>query len=85
VSRFVVHVVPRSSRPGPDGTHDGLPRLRVKAAPTDGKANAEAERALSAIFGTRVTLVGGASSRRNTFEVQLDDAELTLRLREAFG
>lgn len=84
-SRFDVHVIPRSSRPGPDGRHGGVPRLRVKAAPTGGKANEEVERALTKILGSPASLVSGASSRRKTLQCDLGAEDLRSRLRAAFG
>jgi uncharacterized protein YggU (UPF0235/DUF167 family) len=85
MARFEVYVTPGSSRPGPDGTHDGLPRLRIGAAPTDGRANAEAERVLTKLLGSRVTLVRGSRSRRKTFEVDLPPAGLRARVADVFG
>jgi len=85
LTRFDVHVVPKSARPGPSGMHGGLPRLRVRAAPTDGAANAEAERTLRSAISGDVRLVAGARSRRKTFETELDADVLAERLRIAFG
>lgn len=85
MTRFVVHVVPRASRSGPSGTYDGVPRLRVKAPPADGKANAEAEAVLSKLLGARVRLSGGGRSRRKTFEIDLPRPTLDGRLRKVFG
>jgi uncharacterized protein YggU (UPF0235/DUF167 family) len=82
---FVVHVVPGSSRAGADGTRDGVPRLRVKSPPTDGRANAEAEKLLGRLLGARVGLVHGARARRKTFSAELTRGELEARLREVFG
>jgi uncharacterized protein YggU (UPF0235/DUF167 family) len=83
--RFDVYVVPRSSRPGPDGRFDGLPRVRVRSAPEDGKANAEVERVLRKVLGGPVRLVGGGRSRRKSLESDLPAAELAARLKAAFG
>jgi hypothetical protein len=85
VTRFDVFIVPRSNNPGPHGRHGGLPRLRVKAPPVDGKANAEAERMLTELLDARCTLVRGAQSRKKTFEVDLEPAELDVRLDSCFG
>jgi uncharacterized protein len=79
VARFLVYVVPRSSKPGLAGMHDGLPRLRVAAPPSENRANDEAEKLLTGLLGSRVTLVGGHRSRRKTFEVDLADHEITQR------
>jgi uncharacterized protein YggU (UPF0235/DUF167 family) len=85
MARMTVHVVPRSMKPGPDGYHGDLPRLRLASTPTDGKANAEAERVLTTLLGVRVTLAAGAKSRRKTFEVALDADELAPRISAIFG
>ena len=84
--RFDVYVVPRSKRPGPDGRHNGVPRLRVTSPPTDGRANSEAERSLSELLGSRVRLTGGGRSRRKTFEIErLPSSDLEDLLRQTFG
>ena len=85
MARITCHVVPRSSRAGPDGRHDGIPRLRLVSPPADGKANAEAERLLTDLLGAKATLVTGATSRRKTFEIALDEAEVARRVHDAFG
>ena len=83
MTRLTVHVVPGSSKPGPDGRHGELPRLRVRSQPTDGRANAEAERLLAKLYRARVSLVSGTRSRRKTFEVDVGSIEE--RSREIFG
>ncbi len=85
MARFVIHVVPRSSRAGPDGRHGALPRLRLAAPPTDGRANTEAERVLSDLLQARVTIVAGVRSRRKTLEVALAEDELKRRIEKLFG
>jgi hypothetical protein len=85
VAYFEVHVVPLSSQPGPAGRHGGVPRLRVKAPPTDGRANAEAEELLSDLLGARVRIVGGTQARRKRFEVDEGRSETEERLRSVFG
>ena len=80
--RFEVHVVPRSPRPGPDGRHDGVPRLRVSAPPDGGRANEEVERLLGELLGCRVRVVGGRRSRRKLLEA---DADPSGGLSRAFG
>jgi uncharacterized protein YggU (UPF0235/DUF167 family) len=57
----------------------------VKSPPTDGRANAEAEKLLGRLLGSRVSLVRGASARRKTFSAELTRAELDARLRDVFG
>jgi uncharacterized protein YggU (UPF0235/DUF167 family) len=81
---FEVHIVPKAKRSGAYGHHGGLPRLRVAAPASDGLANAEAERQLTTILGTRVRLVGGFRSRRKRFDVDLAADVLERRLRATF-
>jgi uncharacterized protein YggU (UPF0235/DUF167 family) len=83
--RFEVHVVPRSPNPGPDGRHGGMPRLRIGAAPVDGRANAEVERRLRELLGCDVRLVGGGRGRRKLLEADLDAAGLQRCLVRVFG
>ena len=85
MTRFDVFIVPRSNNPGPHGWHGGLPRLRVKSPPVDGKANDDAERVLTALLGSRVTLVRGAQSRKKTFEIGLSEEQLASAMRAVFG
>jgi uncharacterized protein (TIGR00251 family) len=85
VSVFEVHVVPRAKVAGPYGWHGGRVRLRVSSPASDGRANAEAERLLSELLGTRVHLVVGARSRIKRFEADLDVHDLDQRLRGVFG
>ena len=44
---FTVRVVPRASRSGVAGEHDGALRVRVAAPPVDGAANEELVRTLA--------------------------------------
>jgi len=57
----------------------------VKSPPTDGRANAEAEKLLRRLLGSRVVLVRGANARRKTFSTGLTRAELETQLRDVFG
>jgi uncharacterized protein (TIGR00251 family) len=47
---FTVRVVPRASRSGVAGEHDGALRVRVAAPPVDGAANEELVRTLARAF-----------------------------------
>lgn len=77
VARLVVRVTPRSGDDRIDGwTTDasGEPvlKIRVRAAPTDGSANAAVVDLLSAKLGvprSRVALVRGAASRVKWFRI----------------
>jgi uncharacterized protein YggU (UPF0235/DUF167 family) len=59
--------------------------LRVRSRATEGRANAEAERALAELFRGTVRLIGGARSRRKTFDIALDARIVEQRLKVAFG
>lgn len=85
MSRAEIHVVPGSPRPGPDGRHGGIPRLRVRAPARDGRANAEAEQVLSRVLAVRVRVVSGARSRRKVVEADLPAEVLRRRLEAVFG
>ena len=65
---IVVNVAakPRSSRAGIDGVAGDALRVRVRAAPVDGKANAELAKTLADAFGipkSRVEIKSGESSK----------------------
>lgn len=69
-----VWVVPGSRRPGFDGLHDGVVRLRVASPPEGGKANREAGQALAAATGgRRGRVISGAGGRRKVVEVRGTD------------
>jgi uncharacterized protein YggU (UPF0235/DUF167 family) len=80
-----VYVVPGATRPGPDGRHGGVPRLRVASPPAEGRANAEAERLLADVLRASVRLSSGARSRRKRFDTDLAAGVLERRLTEIFG
>lgn len=61
-----VRAQPRSSRAGLDGVVGDALKVRIRAAPVDGKANKELVETLSAAFGlpkARVVLTGGETSK----------------------
>ncbi len=61
-----VRAQPRSSRPGIDGVTGGALKVRIRAAPVDGKANRELVETLAEAFGipkSRVSFKGGETSK----------------------
>jgi uncharacterized protein len=63
---FAVRVVPRASRSGVAGEHDGALRVRVAAPPVDGAANEELVRTLARALNVPardVEITGGHSSK----------------------
>ncbi|PIE52139.1 hypothetical protein CSA37_08205 [Candidatus Fermentibacteria bacterium] len=72
-----VRLVPGSSRTGfVEQMADGVLKIAVKAAPVQGKANAEAVRWLAGEFGVRrssVVITSGFSSR--TKSIRIDNPE----------
>jgi uncharacterized protein len=62
-----VLVVPKASSTGVVGRHGDRVRLRVSAAPQEGKANRAIEKLLADATGAeRAEIVSGATSRRKT-------------------
>ncbi len=63
---FSVKVVPRASRSGIVGEHDGALRVRISAPPVDGAANAELILTLAKAFNVprnAVQITAGHSSK----------------------
>ncbi len=61
-----VRAQPRSSRAGVDGLVGDAVRVRVRAAPVDGKANREIVETVAEAFGipkSRVAIKGGETSK----------------------
>lgn len=82
-----VHLRPRASRAGLGGIREGALELRVNAPPVDGEANAAARALIAGLLGVsraRVSLHGGAKSRRKVFLVEgLAPAQVRERLAAA--
>lgn len=70
--KISVRVIPHTKQNSVEQQNDGSLRVRVTAAPTDGKAN-DATCAIIAKFFNRpknsVRLISGASSRHKIFEL----------------
>ncbi|POR51995.1 DUF167 family protein [Bosea psychrotolerans] len=83
-----VRLTPRGGRDGLDGIEtlaDGreVVKIRVRAAPTEGQANAALIAFLAKLMGlprSRVTLVAGASARLKTVLLEGDVTTLLARL-----
>ncbi|AOO79702.1 DUF167 family protein [Bosea vaviloviae] len=83
-----VRLTPRGGRDGLDGVEtlaDGreVLKVRVRASPSDGEANAALVALLAKLLGlprSRVTLVAGASARSKTVLLEGDSATLLARL-----
>jgi uncharacterized protein (TIGR00251 family) len=70
---FRIRVVPRASRSEAAGIQGDALKLRVTAAPSEGKANDECIRLLAEILGvkrSRVTIIAGHAARTKTVAVQ---------------
>lgn len=68
-----LQVLPRSSRDGFGDTHDNRLKVKLTAAPVDGKANLVLVAFLSKAFGlpkTRVHIDKGANSRQKTVRLE---------------
>lgn len=68
-----LQVLPRSSRDGFGDTHDNRLKVKLTAAPVDGKANQVLVAFLAKAFGlpkTRVHIDKGANSRQKTIRLE---------------
>jgi len=74
MAKITVRVTPRGGRDAIDGYGaGGVLRVRVAAAPADGKANDAVMRLLAKALGvppTRVAVVAGAASRVKVVEIE---------------
>jgi uncharacterized protein (TIGR00251 family) len=73
MARITVRVTPRASRDDIAGWEGDTLRVRVKAAPTDGNANAAVAALLANALAVRqssVHIVSGAASRTKIVEVE---------------
>ena len=72
MARITVRLTPRGGRDAIDGWDGDVLRVRVAAAPVDGKANDALLRLLAKALGvapSRVTLVSGTQARLKTVDV----------------
>lgn len=82
-ARLVVHVVPRAKRTEVVGRHGDAIKIKLKAPPVDGAANAELVRFVAERLGVRradVTITAGHTARRKTLQIEGIDATAALRL-----
>jgi uncharacterized protein (TIGR00251 family) len=86
--RVGVRVTPRASRESVEAGEGGELRVRVSAAPEDGKANAAVCRVLAKTLGvpkSAVRVVRGETARVKVLEVDGDDAAITATLERVFA
>ena len=82
-ARLVVHVVPRAKRTEVVGRHGDAIKIKLKAPPVDGAANAELLRFVAERLGvprSAVTITAGQTARRKTLQIEGIDATDALRL-----
>ena len=88
-TRLTLRVSPGATRPGIVGRHGAAWKVRVAAAPEDGKANAAVVRLLAETVGLPardVSILAGHASRDKTVELTgIDERETERRLTEASG
>jgi len=88
-TRLTLRVSPGATRPGIVGRHGAGWKVRVAAAPEDGKANAAVVRLLAETVGVPardVAILTGHASRDKTVELTgIDERETERRLTEASG
>jgi len=71
-ARLVVHVVPRAKRTEVAGRHGDAIKIKLKAPPVDGAANAELVRFIAErldVPRSDVTITAGRTGRRKTLEI----------------
>ncbi|MHB9096435.1 MAG: DUF167 domain-containing protein [Syntrophales bacterium] len=69
---FRIRVVPRASRRECAGVQDDALKLRITAAPVEGRANEECIRLLAEVLGVKkaqVTIIAGHTARAKTVSV----------------
>ena len=86
--RIPIHVTPKSRAEGIEASRsEGRIRVRVVAAPEEGRANDAVIRLLAARLGvarSAVRIAGGASARRKWIEIDgMEESELWRRLEAA--
>jgi len=72
-ARFSVRLTPRGGKDATEGWQGDVLKVRVSAAPVDGKANDAVLRLLAKALGmppSRLTIVAGASGRTKVIEVE---------------
>jgi uncharacterized protein len=72
VVTFSVRVIPRSSRSGIAGEHDGAVKVRLSAPPIDGAANEELIKLLAKKLGvpkSSVAIVSGETSKTKRLRI----------------
>ena len=82
---FGVRVVPRASRTGAAGEHDGALRVRVAAPPVEGAPNEELTRFLARALGVAprdVEILSGQASKLKRVRVRRADPARLLKLAE---
>jgi hypothetical protein len=70
---FSVRVVPRSSKSGVAGEHDGMLKVRIAAPPVEGAANEELVKTLAKAFhvpARSVQITSGLSSKTKQVRVE---------------
>ena len=86
-TRLTLRVSPGAARPGIVGRHGTGWKVRVAAAPEDGKANAAVVRLIAETVGVPardVAILSGHASRDKTVELTgIDQGETERRLAEA--
>ncbi len=89
MASLTVRVTPRAGRDAIEGFDEmGVLRVRVRAAPAEGAANAAVAGLLARALGLpgrEVVLLQGAASRVKVFDVGLPTEEVVARLRRTGG
>lgn len=73
-----IRAIPNASKTEAIGAHEGILKVRIAAAPTDGKANKALREYLSKLIGcskSEIVLVRGEKSRQKIFSIPVRYAE----------
>jgi uncharacterized protein len=69
---FTVRVIPRASRGGIVGEHDGAVKVRLTSPPVDGAANAELIKLMAKSFGvarSNIDIIAGETSKTKRIRI----------------
>lgn len=83
-----VSIQPGSKKNEIIGFHDEYLKIKIKAAPIEGKANEELISFLAKflkLHKTDIKIIHGENSKKKLLEISLEKEELSSRLRQAFS
>ncbi|MDE7169716.1 MAG: DUF167 domain-containing protein [Mucispirillum sp.] len=76
--KITLYIQPGAKKGGYAGLHDGIPKIKIKARPSEGAANEEVTEVIAGLLNipkSRVSIISGLTSRIKILEI---DAPVTL-------